>query len=175
MPYTRTGILLSVVAAVTLGTIACARAEDKPMDDPARLNGYAIEAGTEQLFAAMLGSGETLAGGCKLGEGQIERTAVVATYTCSGGDVVLQLEHPDVATSGGVRTTRFVITVKSGTPPAGLVDAIAERIRTREEGFQWKALEGAPQRRRWVVPAVAATAAAIVVLWILRRLMRRAA
>src|SRR5690349_18946827 len=129
MPPRARYFLLFVVAALTLGTTARAQTESAPADvDAARSSErYGIEPGAEQLLATMLGSGETLSGGCKLDDGQIQRTAVVATYVCSGGNVVLQLDHPDVAPPGGVRTGRFAITVKSGTPPSGLVDAVAER------------------------------------------------
>jgi len=158
---------------VALATIARAQAVEV---DSAQLNErYGIEPGAEQLFSAMLGGADTLPGGCKLADGQIARTAVVAKYTCSGGDVVLQLDHPDVAASGGVRTQRFAITVKSGTPPGGLVDAVAERIRAREGSFQWKTLEAAKRQKHWVVLAVAVAAVGILVIWVLRRLARRGA
>lgn len=177
MPHRARLILPIIVVALALGTIASAQPESTPADiDAARLDErYGIEPGAEQLLAAMLGSGETLSGGCKLADGRIERTAVVATYTCSGGEVVLQLDHPDVAPPGGVRTERFAIAVKSGTPPAGFVDAVAERIRAREGTFQWKTLGGATQQRHWVLPAVAAAAAAVLLVWALRRLARRPA
>jgi hypothetical protein len=173
MPYAR--VILFVLASMALGTIACAQRESAAADvDPGQRNErYGIEPGTEELFAAMLGSGETLAGGCKLDDGQIERTVVVAKYTCTDGAVVLQLDHPDLAPADAIRTQRFAITVKSGTPPAGFVDGVAERVRTREEGFHWKALGGTSPRRNWAVPAFAAAAVAIVVIWAVRRLARR--
>jgi hypothetical protein len=173
MPYAR--IVFFVLAAAALGTITYAQSEDAPVDvDQARLNErYGIEPGAEQLFAAMLGSGETLPGGCTLADGRIERTAVIATYTCSAGEVVLQLEHPDVATAPAVRTERFAITTKSGTPPDGLVDAVAQRIRSHEGTFQWKTLTAATERRHWVLPAVAAAAVAILLVWALRRRARK--
>ena len=138
-----------------------------------------IQPGAESLFADMLGSGQTLPGGCTLGDGKIEHTSVLATYTCDGGQVVLELLHPETAQTGGVRTQRFTVTVKSGAPPAGLVDAIAGRIRPREAAFEWKttAAGGEQTRRgaqttRWVV-VVAAAAAVTVVFWALRRLTGR--
>ena len=142
--------------------------------DAARLNErYVIEPGAEPLFADMLGSRQTLPGGCTLGDGQIERTSVLVTYACGGGQVVLQLVHPESARPGDVRTRRFAITVKSGTPPDGLVSAIAERIRAREAAFEWKRLGGGAQRMRWAVPVAAGAAAAILVFWALRRLAGR--
>ena len=174
MPYAR--IILSVVVAlVALGTVAWAQPDATPADvDAARLNEqYGIEPGAEQLIGAMLGSGETLPGGCKLDDGRIERTAVVATYACSGGNVVLELDHPEVAPAGGPRTERFAITVKSGTPPGGLLDAVTARIRAREGSFQWKSLAAGTKQRHWFVPAVAAAAVAVLLIWALRLAWRR--
>src|SRR5881296_2517723 len=84
---------------------------------------YVIQPGAESLFADMLGGGQPLPGGCTLSDGKIQSTAVVATYSCGGAQVVLQLLHPDSA------------------PPAGLVDAVADRIRAREVAFEWKRIE----------------------------------
>ncbi len=179
MPYAR--IVLSVVVAAALGTIVYAQpqdAQDEPADvDPARLTErYGIEPGAEQLFAAMLGSGETLPGNCTLSDGRIERTAVVATYTCSGKDVVLQLEHPEIATAPALRTQRFAITVKSGTPPDGLTAAVAERIRSHEGNFEWKTLTvGESEQRHRVLPAVVAGAVVVLLVWAVRRRARRRA
>ena len=157
--------------------IAHARAEDAPAPvDAARLNErYAITPGTEALFGEMLGKGETLPGGCTLSDGQIERTAVVATYTCGDAQVVVQLLHPAIAPSGGVRTDRFAISPKSGTPPAGLLEAVAAHVRAHEAGFQWTELgdqraEGAlATQRRWLRLLGGGAVVAIVLYWALRR------
>src|SRR5262249_9134444 len=133
---------------------------------------YIIQPGAETLFADMLGRGQTLPGGCAFGDGEIERTSVLVTYTCPGGSVVLQLLHPELAPPGGVRTKRFAVTVNSGRPPDGFVDAVAERIRAHEAGFEWATPAGAgTQTRRWELPIVAGTAVAILVFWGLRRLL----
>jgi hypothetical protein len=135
---------------------------------------YVIEPGAEPLFADMLGSGQTLPGGCTLSDGQIDRNSVLATYGCGGEQVVVQLLHPAIAPGGGVRTQRFAVTVKSGTPPAGLVDAIAERIRAREAAFEWKSVGGdGAQTTRWLVPVGAGALVAILLFWALRRLVAR--
>ena len=151
-------IVVPVLAAMAL--IGIARAQPggapTPVDATRQNEHYAIPPGAEPLFSAMLGSGQTLPGGCTLSSGQIEYTSVRATYTCGGGQVVLELVHPDVARPGGVRTQRFAVTVKSGTPPDGLVETIAERIRARETGFEWQRVgDSAPQKRRWGVPVAA--------------------
>ena len=158
--------------------IAHARAADPPPAvDAARLNErYAIPPGTETLFGDMLGKGENLPGGCTLTDGKIERTAVLATYTCGDAQVVLQLLHPAIAPSGGVRTDRFAVAVQSGTPPGGLVEGVADRIRAREAAFQWTELgdnaaqgEMAATQRRWLLVLAGGVVAAILVFWARRR------
>jgi len=176
MPNIR--IVVALIAALTVFGIAPAKAEDPPPAvDAARQNErFAIAPGTEALFGDLLGKGETLPGGCTLSDGEIQRTSVLATYTCGEAKVVLELLHPTSAPSGGARTERFAIGVKSGTPPSGLVEAVADRIRAREAGFQWVEVgggrgpiaEGAAAHRRKLLFAGAAVAA-IVVLWVLRR------
>src|SRR5262245_28198660 len=119
MPWSR--IMIPLLAAMAVIGVARARPEDAiPADADREDEQYVIKPGAEPLLADMLGSGQTLPGGCTLGDGQIERTSVLATYTCGGEKVVLQLLHPELAPSGGVRTRRFAVTVKSGTPPGGL-------------------------------------------------------
>jgi hypothetical protein len=171
--------VVPVLAAVAVVGIARAEPEHAPVPaDAARLNErYVIEPGAEALFADMLGSGQTLPGGCTLRDGQIERTSVLAIYTCGGGEAVLQLHHPEMAPRGGGRTQRFAVTVKSGAPPTGLVDAVAERIRAREAAFEWKSVggnsPGGAQTMRWSVLIAGAVVAAIVGFWALRRLAAR--
>jgi hypothetical protein len=172
-------ILVSVLGVMAVLGFASAKAEDPPppdVVDEARLRErYVIEASAETLLAAMLGMGETLPGGCRLGNGKIERTFVVGTYTCGNEQVVLQLLHPESAPSGAVRTERLAVSVTSGTPPAGLVAAVADRVRAREAEFKWTEVEGGKlPRRRWpLVWAVAGGAAAMLAFWTLRRLVVR--
>jgi hypothetical protein len=168
-------MVVPVLAAMAVFGIVRAKAEVPPMplDAASEDERYVIQPGAEPLFADMLGRGQTLPGGCTFANGQIQRTTVLATYTCGGGQVVLQLSHPELAPPGGVRTQRFAVTVRSGAPPAGLIDAVAERIRAREATFQWKTLVGA-QTRRWpVLVAAGALVAAVVVLVALRRFAAR--
>src|SRR2546422_9753986 len=107
MPCSR--IVVPVIAAMAVVGIARAQPEGAPAPvDAARQNErYVILPGAEPMFADMLGSGQTLPGGCTVGDAEIERTSVLATYTCGGGQVVLQLLHPEIAPPGGVRTQRF--------------------------------------------------------------------
>ena len=160
-----------LMAVLVLGTIAPAKAEDPPpeVDDARQSERYAIQPGAEALFAEMLGKGETLPGGCTLSEGKIERTAVVATYTCGEGQVALQLLHPASAPRGAVSTRRFAVTVDRGTAPAGFVDAVTEKIRAHETAFAWSEVGGGNRAAtRWPV-WVAAGAVVALVLWALRR------
>ena len=48
-----------------------------------------IPPGQDDLLAAMLGTGATLPGDCKLAGGQVHYATVNATYTCPGGQVVV--------------------------------------------------------------------------------------
>lgn len=176
MARARIAIALSVVTIV-LGA-ARAHAEDPPADvDTARASErHAIEAGSETLLGEMLGKGEDLPGGCKLTDGKIERTSVLATYGCGAGDVVLQLRHPDDAPAGGARTERFAVDVKSGTAPAGLVDAIADRIRAREKTFTWTDVgNGRAEQANGLTRRLLALAAAIAAFLVYRAFRRRGA
>lgn len=101
-----------------------------------------IPPGMEALFGAMLGGAEALPGGCKLSDGQIDRTTVRGTYDCPGGKVVLELVHPGAAPSGSVATQQFALAVASGNPPPGFVDTVAARVRAREGEFTWKVVSG---------------------------------
>ena len=166
-----------VLAAVALVGIACATpARASAAVDAARhAEQYVILPGAEPLLSDMLGSGQTMPGGCTFTDGRIERTSVIASYTCGAAAVVLELLHPAVARPGGVRTQRFAITASSGTPPPGLVDALADRIRAREAAFEWTNLgqrrTQAPRRLIWI--AVGGAVAAVLALWALRRLAVR--
>jgi hypothetical protein len=166
-----------VPAVAALAAVGISRAEPEgvpaPVDAARQMERYVIRPGAEKLFGDMLGMGRTLPGGCALSEGQIDRTSVVATYTCGGRPVVLQLLHPELAPAGGVRTQRFVVTVKSGAPPDGLVDAVAERVRAGETAFEWANAGGSTQRFRWAAPVAAGAAVAILALVALRRLASR--
>jgi hypothetical protein len=97
-----------------------------------------IAPGQEQLLAEMLGRGEALPGSCTFSNGQVESALVRGTYQCAGGEVVVELRHPSWEQGAVATTERFAISVPSGSPPAGLVEALASRIRQREARFLWK-------------------------------------
>lgn len=171
MRATRSRIVFPFLAASILFGIGPAHADVPPPDaDEARqTERYVIQPGGESLFGEMLGRGESLPGNCTLSDGKIERTLVLATYTCGDAQVVLELRHPDDAAPSALRTKRFALATNSGTPPAGLVEAVAEKIRARESGFEWTEVN---RRDTFVVawaPLAAGALAVILVLWALRR------
>lgn len=178
MPCLR--IVVPLLAAIIIFGIVPARAEDPPppVDAARQSERYAIQPGSEALFGDMLGKGETLPGGCTLTDGKIERTSVLATYTCGDKQVALLLLHPSSAASAKISTERFAVEVQSGTPPAGLVEAVADRIRTREAGFAWNEVGGdagtlgeiGGTSTRWLALA----GGVVLVLFALRRRARRA-
>jgi hypothetical protein len=161
-----------LTAIIVLG-IAHANAEDPPpaADAAWQDERYVIQPGAEDLFADMLGRGETLPGGCKLTDGKIERSSVLATYTCSDAEIALELDHPESPHAGAVRTQRFAVVVKSGAPPGALVDGLASRIRAHEAAFEWTDLgpRGGQGKRWWLAAVAAGVAAAILSLWVVRR------
>ncbi len=172
MRMTCSRILVPLLMAMMISGIAPAKAESPPAEaDEARQHErYVIQPGTESLFGDMLGQGETLAGGCTLSDGKIDRTSVLATYTCGGTPIALRLGHPASAPPQAVRTQRFAVTVESGSPPAGLVDAVAGRIRARETAFEWTEVgNGSTAPRRWPRAVAAGAVVAMLALWALRR------
>src|SRR5512139_238259 len=164
--------ILLPLLAVAAAAPALAQPPDAgaaPTDAGPPVEQFVIPPGMEPLFADMLGSGQSLPGGCQFSDGQIERTIVLATYICQDGQVVLQLRHPDVAPAGGVRTQSFALSVKSGAPPQELTDAVAERIRARERAFTWKTIGGgaAPAIRTCLATAGASLIGAVLI-WVVR-------
>lgn len=144
---------------------------EEPGPDPVAV----VPPGQEDFFADMLGRGASLPGGCTLSGGQIDGQTVRATYNCTGGEVVFELVHPDLAERGATKTKRFAIVLKRGAAPDGLVADVASRIRAREATFEWKWL-GTPRSRRspgWIMVLAAAGFLAIAaLLWVIHRARR---
>jgi hypothetical protein len=132
---------------------------------------HVVPPGQEELLADMLGRGETLPGQCRFGSGQVSGQVVLGTYTCPGGEVVVELRHPSTAATDNPRTERFAVAVRSGTAPAELTTALVERIRAREGDFEWvsrsQPAPAAASGRRY--PVFAALLAAALLFWVLRR------
>lgn len=96
-----------------------------------------IAPGQEPLLADMLGRGATLPGGCTFSAGQVESALVRGTFQCPGGAVVIELRRAGQAARATAVTDRFAILVASGSPPAGLIDALRSRIHEREADVSW--------------------------------------
>ncbi|MFN8643453.1 MAG: hypothetical protein U0802_17990 [Candidatus Binatia bacterium] len=98
---------------------------------------------------------------------------IVATYDCDGGQVVIDVHHPDDAPSAVGRSERFALTVRTGASPAGLTAAILDRIRAREGEFEWTSIGGSGSEgkggRRLAPVAAAVVAVAALIFWLARR------
>lgn len=127
-------------------------------DGAAEASGSAvILPGQEDLVAGMVGKGAALPGECKWAGASIERVVVVSKYTCAGGEVALELRHPSQGAGAAARTQSFAVFTKSGSPPPGLVDAVASSVRAGEATFRWSKAPGPPPgERRGEAPAPAA-------------------
>jgi hypothetical protein len=126
----------------------------------------------EELLAQMFAKGETLPGDCRFAGGQAQGSQISATYRCAGGEVVFELHHPSDAASAVARTERFGILVGSGSPPPGLVDALAARIRSRESAFEWKIIGSPAQSTSNLGPLAAVGLLGLAALaWVLWRKM----
>lgn len=133
-------------------------------DEPPNDTEPVIPSGQEALLAEILGRGESLAGGCRFAGGQAEPTVVRARYACPGGEVAVELLHPNSAPSTAVRTQRFAIVLKSGSAPAGFADELLSRIRARETEFRWQSLPKRPVMDTVLVAAVIALPSAAMMV-----------
>src|SRR6185503_7845656 len=129
LPWTL--VLLAAVAPLRLDA-----------DEPPLVGEPVIPQGYEDLAADFLGRGEQIAGSCRLTGGSIDGALIRGVYQCGDDKVVVELTHPSKA-SRARRTARFAVTVQ-GSPPPEFLDALIERIRAREEAFQWKVLPPPP-------------------------------
>lgn len=135
----RRGLALTALCSALLA-VSVAMAN---VGDPAT-GGPAIPPGEERLIEAMLGRG-TRIGKCKLIKSRVEYTVITAIYKCrDDGRVTLELCHPMNATAPSIQTGQFAITLESGSPSLGLLDALVSRIRPREADFVWTWAEHAP-------------------------------
>ena len=137
-PTPRSRMALFMVGAMALTRVAFAQPEaaPEPVDAARAAERYAISPGAEPSISDMLGRGQALPGGCAFASGRIERTYVLATYTCGAERIELRFLHPEAAPPGSVRTKAFAI-VSAGTPSNDLVEAIADRVRAHEATFEW--------------------------------------
>jgi hypothetical protein len=148
-------------------------------DPPGSL--HAIPPGREALFMSMLG-GSPMAG-CSLQGAEIRSTIVHASYRCAGGQTaVVELHHPTDAAAAAVRTAKFALVALDPAPPEALLPALADRIRTKEEAFEWlvvtkgendapirAVVRPSPSRLPRTLLGTGVALAALLVLWRRRR------
>ena len=131
-------ICSSLLCALLLGSVLAAPAPAVAQNQPPHEDvGPIIAAGQDELLAEMLGRGQTLAGECVFAGGQADGRAIHVTYECAGRKVVLELQHPSRVSNPEARTAQFAITLQSGLPPDGFLAALAARVRSREDRFEW--------------------------------------
>jgi hypothetical protein len=102
-----------------------------------------IPSGHDALLAEMLGRGAPLPGTCSFVSGAVQRTIIRTVYHCPSGEVVFELSHPEAAPPAALRTARFAIALRHGSPPGDLIEALAARIRSRESAFEWSRMPAA--------------------------------
>jgi MYXO-CTERM domain-containing protein len=156
-------VLLGAGCALCAHFISPAFAQ--PPDD------HVVPPGQEALLADMLGHGAPLPAQCRFTSGQANGRVVLGAYTCPGGEVVIELRHPSTAAPDHPRTEQFAVAVRSGTAPAELITALMERIRAREDDFEWvsAAKPAPPGSSGRFYPVAAALLAAALLFWVLRR------
>jgi hypothetical protein len=103
-----------------------------------------IPPGHEDRIATMMGRQALLPGSCRLTSGQIEARRIGATYECAGGEVAVELRHPDDVPAGTPRTQHFGIVILRGHAPPELLEELQARIRAAEAGFEWIDAAGRP-------------------------------
>ena len=134
---------------------------------------FVVPEGQEELLSQMFAMGETLPGDCRFDAGQAKGATISATYRCANGEVVFELHHPSDAATAVARTERFAIMLRGGSPPPGLVDALAARVRSRESSFEWKNIGAPVQQTHTTLISVAAVVllGVAVLSWVFRRKM----
>ncbi len=138
-------------------------------NEPSAVDEPVIPAGQDDLLAGMLGRGAALPEQCKFAGGEVDHAVIKATYACPGGEVVFELRHPSKAPAGATETARFAITLLSGSPPAGLAEALTSRIRSGETAFEWRLPQSRPKPRLVLFAAAGILGIAVVLGWALWR------
>jgi hypothetical protein len=99
-----------------------------------------VPPGQDDLMAALLGRAAVLPAECRFDGGGADGSVISARYHCPSGDVAYELTHPDKGDDGAVKTEQFALNLRSGSPPAGLQDALVAQIRYREPHVQCQGL-----------------------------------
>jgi hypothetical protein len=88
----------------------------------------------------MLGLGDVeFPGRCRVAGIEINQDHVRARYQCRAPDRTVGLElHPTGTTRpAGARTRRFAIVTAEPALPDGFLEAVVQRVRTHEDGWEW--------------------------------------
>ncbi|MEZ4265554.1 MAG: hypothetical protein R3F39_04185 [Myxococcota bacterium] len=104
-----------------------------------------IPPGQERLLGAMVGQGDVELAGCRMRRAAVQKGYVVVEYGCPGSDaaVRLVLYPPTYTGEVAARTEKFALAAAPGTTlPAGLADAVAERIKKGERRWYWLEVQG---------------------------------
>jgi hypothetical protein len=170
-------ILTWLCAAIAAPTLPCRSALGDDAGEhsaipPTAVDAFVVPPGQENLLADMLGRGAALPGECQLSNGDINGPVVAGTYTCATGQVIFELRHPDQAPADVPRTDKFAVVLKSGTPPAGLSDALLASIKSHEAQFKWLSLLPPKPPSRGFLGTLLPVLAVAAVIFVLRRLRR---
>ncbi len=104
-----------------------------------------IPPGQERLLGAMVGQGDVELAGCRLRRAAAQKGYVIVEYGCQGvtAPVRLVLYPPTYTGEAAARTEKFALAAAPGTTlPAGLADAVAERIAKGERRWYWLEVQG---------------------------------
>ncbi|MCB9730824.1 MAG: hypothetical protein H6744_01305 [Deltaproteobacteria bacterium] len=103
-----------------------------------------IPPGQERLLGAMVGQGDVELAGCRLRRAAIQKGYVVVEYGCGAKGVPTRLVLYPANHEGEVlaRTEKFAIAAAGDSPPDGLAEAVAERIRKGERRWYWLEVQG---------------------------------
>lgn len=105
-----------------------------------------VPPGQEEILSDILGRGVALPGKCKFDGAEAAASVISSTYACPKGRVTFELRHPAQAAAGATTTAEFALVLKSGSPPAGLTEALVAHIRSREAAFKWLWVGASPTR-----------------------------
>lgn len=112
-----------------------------------------VPPGQEGLILDMLGKGVELPGGCLLTGARVLRTHVAATWGCSGVERALELQSLDATGPLVVRTAKLaVVSADAGDPARALADAVAARVREREDRWHWMSVRAESEPVGRLVP-----------------------
>jgi hypothetical protein len=115
--------------------VTCVAAPAAAYDDV-----YVIPPGHESFILDLVGGDTTLPGDCRLGGVSVERSFIAARFVCGAARqaVEIHLRHPDSTHAMSHVTEKFAIEpVGTAAPPPSLLAALEQRIRSRENGWNW--------------------------------------